>query len=52
MILVGSNGCQLYFVSLLSAQITSKFYEPYYAMHGINKFDNIPENIQLQVKRI
>ncbi|OTF82866.1 hypothetical protein BLA29_006734, partial [Euroglyphus maynei] len=39
---------QLYFVSLLSAQITTKAHEPYYVMHGVNKFDNLPESVQLQ----
>ncbi|XP_027194333.1 uncharacterized protein LOC113789046 [Dermatophagoides pteronyssinus] len=39
---------QVYCVSVLSAQITTKAHEPYYAMHGVNKFDNLPESVQLQ----
>ena len=39
---------QVYYVSVLSAQITTKAHEPYYAMHGVNKFDNLPESVQLQ----
>lgn len=49
-LLILSDFFQVYSVSVLSAQITTKSHEPYYAMHGVNKFENLPENIQLQVK--
>lgn len=50
-LLILSDFFQVYSVSVLSAQITTKSHEPYYAMHGVNKFDNLPENVQLQVGR-
>ena len=40
---------QLYCISVFSAQITLKSHEPYYTMHGVNKFKNLPDNVQLQV---
>ncbi|KAI2810067.1 hypothetical protein BLOT_001222, partial [Blomia tropicalis] len=39
---------QLYCISVFSAQITLKSHEPYYTMHGVNKFKNLPDNVQLQ----
>ena len=49
-LLILSDFFQVYSVSVLSAQITTKSHEPYYAMHGVNKFDGLPENVQLQVE--